>query len=56
MIDRTWYKKLKRSSLSPPDYVFKIVWPLLYTLLTISFIILVQIVSAREYANLFLFS
>ena len=41
MIDKTWYKKLERSSLSPPDYVFKIVWPFLYTLLTISFVILI---------------
>ena len=40
MINKLWYKDLKRSSLSPPDYVFKIVWPLLYTLLTVSFFIL----------------
>ena len=41
MINKLWYKNLKRSPLSPPDYVFKLVWPLLYTLLTISFVILI---------------
>jgi len=41
MINKTWYKNLQRSSLSPPDYVFKIVWPILYTLLAISFVILI---------------
>ena len=41
MINKLWYKNLRRSPLSPPDYVFKLVWPLLYTLLTISFVILI---------------
>ena len=34
-----WYKKLNRSKLSPPSWVFGIVWPILYLLMTISFII-----------------
>lgn len=29
----TWYQTLNRSSLTPPGYVFSIVWPLLYALL-----------------------
>ena len=41
MINRSWYKNLKTSQLSPPDYVFGIVWPLLYTLISVSFILLV---------------
>mgnify|MGYP000849784837 CR=1 FL=1 len=35
-----WYNSLKKSSLTPPSYVFKIVWPILYTILTIAFIII----------------
>lgn len=34
-----WYKNLNRSKLSPPSWVFGIVWPILYLLMTISFII-----------------
>jgi translocator protein len=40
MKNKEWYKNLKKSSLSPPDYVFGIVWPILYTLMFISLIIL----------------
>ena len=31
-----WYQALSRSSLTPPDAVFGIVWPLLYVLIAIS--------------------
>lgn len=34
-----WYESLKKSKLTPPDYVFSIVWMLLYTLITLSVII-----------------
>ena len=34
-----WYKNLNRSKLSPPSWVFGIVWPILYLLMTLSFII-----------------
>jgi len=34
-----WYKTLKRAPWSPPSYVFGIVWPILYTLMGISFYI-----------------
>ena len=37
MYNKNWYKTLKRSKLSPPDYVFGIVWPILYTTLAVSF-------------------
>ena len=36
--DKIWYSKLNKSSLSPPNWVFSVVWPVLYTLLAISFI------------------
>jgi translocator protein len=28
-----WYKTLKKSPLTPPDYVFSIVWPILYLMI-----------------------
>ena len=34
-IDR-WYLKLNKSSLTPPGYIFSIVWPILYILMSIS--------------------
>lgn len=37
-----WYKNLKKSPLTPPDYVFGIVWPILYFLLLIYFILALQ--------------
>lgn len=37
--NREWYDSLKKSKLTPPSYVFGIVWPILYILLAISFVI-----------------
>ena len=34
-----WYKNLKKSPLTPPDYVFGIVWPILYLLLLVYFLL-----------------
>ena len=31
--NRDWYKKLKRSNLSPPSWIFGVVWPILYILM-----------------------
>jgi benzodiazapine receptor len=31
-----WYKNLNKSSLTPPGYIFSIVWPILYILMSIS--------------------
>ena len=35
----TWYKNLNKSRLTPPSWVFGVVWPILYILMTISFLI-----------------
>lgn len=34
-----WYKKLKKAPWTPPDYVFGIVWPILYLFMLIAVII-----------------
>ena len=31
-----WYKKLKKAPWAPPDYIFGIVWSVLYLLMFIS--------------------
>ena len=41
MINKEWYSKIKKSHLSPPNYIFGIVWPILYTLIFISLIVIV---------------
>ena len=37
-----WYKSLKKSKLSPPSWVFPIVWPILYVLIIISGFVYLQ--------------
>lgn len=34
-----WYKTLKQSKLTPPSYVFGYVWPVLYILIIVSFVV-----------------
>ena len=34
--DDIWYKELNKSSLNPPGFIFGIVWPILYVLMSIS--------------------
>lgn len=33
--DRDWYQELLKSTLTPPGYVFSIIWPILYIFLAI---------------------
>ena len=37
-----WYDKIEKSPLTPPKYVFKYVWPILYLLMFISFSIIAK--------------
>ena len=38
---KNWYDNLNKSPLTPPDNVFGIVWPILYTLIGISFVLII---------------
>ena len=40
--NREWYLSLNKSKLTPPGYVFGIVWPILYLLLGISFLLTIK--------------
>jgi benzodiazapine receptor len=37
-----WYKKLKKPNLSPPNYVFPVVWTILYLMIGISYFLALQ--------------
>jgi len=34
--DKEWYKGLRSSPLSPPEWVFGVVWPILYAMMAVS--------------------
>lgn len=42
MYNREWYNSLRQSPITPPNKVFGIVWPILYILLLISFILTIR--------------
>ena len=39
MNNTEWYQQLNKSKLTPPSYVFGIVWPILYILIFVSLIL-----------------
>lgn len=40
--NRDWYETLNKSSLTPPSYVFGIVWPVLYVMILASGVVFVS--------------
>jgi len=46
-----WYKTLKRAPWSPPSYIFGIVWPILYSLMTISFLMIQKNIKCYPYCH-----
>ena len=41
-MDKTWYNNLNKSILTPPNYIFSIVWIFLYLLIFLSFSIYIK--------------
>ena len=50
--DKKWYSSLKKPLLTPPSYVFGIVWPILYILISISAYIVWKNEKCFPYQNL----
>ena len=46
-----WYEQLNKSSLTPPSYVFGIVWPVLYTLMGVSAYLVLTNKKCMPYCN-----
>lgn len=46
-----WYINLKKAPWSPPNYLFGIVWPILYFLMAISYVIISQEDECIPYCN-----
>lgn len=55
--NKNWYKNIKKSPLTPPNYTFGIVWPILYMLILGSFIVFVSsdVPKEKKYIPLLLF-
>ena len=51
MYDKNWYKDLNKSKLTPPSWVFGVVWPILYLLLAIFFILLLKDKKCKGMCN-----
>jgi len=50
--DPLWYGNLKKSPLSPPSYVFGIVWPILYAMMFVALFLVLRKVSITSKAVL----
>tara|TARA_B100000575_G_C22704921_1_gene425726 strand:+ start:25 stop:429 length:405 start_codon:yes stop_codon:yes gene_type:complete len=55
IVDKKWYSKLKQSKLTPPSYVFGIVWTILYILLALYFVFAISI-KGSKYALIYFIS
>ena len=42
MYNKLWYNKLNKSKITPPSWVFSVIWPILYILMTISFYLVLK--------------
>lgn len=45
----SWYKHLKKSKLTPPDWVFSVVWPVLYASILAYYILMILNTTCRYF-------
>ena len=50
-MDNKWYDNLKKSKLTPPNWVFGTVWPILYTTLAVSFYLIKKEEKCNEWCE-----
>jgi len=46
-----WYSSLQKAPWTPPNYVFGIVWPILYTMMAVSFLMVWKNKKCFPYCN-----
>lgn len=51
-MDWGWYDSLTQSPLTPPQWVFGVVWPILYLTILISFVLFIQRDGLHQYLAL----
>lgn len=51
MDNNIWYRSLKKSNLTPPDYVFGYVWTILYIMMFYSLIKYIKTKNVTKYKN-----
>ena len=49
-----WYKKQRKSSLTPPGYVFGIAWTILYIILAIYFVLALNVPGSQKALGYFI--
>ncbi len=52
---KSWYPTLIKSSLTPPDFTFPLVWTLLYAMMSLSLTLLIQSDNRKKSLSLFFF-
>lgn len=48
--DKRWYNNLRKSPLTPPNYVFGIVWPILYVMMFLSLALVLRVSHFTSHA------
>lgn len=51
MYNKEWYSKLQKAPFSPPNWIFGVVWPILYIMMGISCFLIWTDPACRPYCN-----
>jgi len=55
MYNKIWYNKLNKSKLTPPSWIFKTIWPILYIVLFISFLLIQKNKKCKPFCKPFIY-